>query len=54
MKGDGIFAYLGEPESWVSLSEADYYKTTPENAETHLQAIDEGWGCKADTVAELA
>lgn len=55
VKGDGIFAYLGEPESWVSGSEADYYKTTPENAETHLQqAIDEGWGCKADTVAELA
>lgn len=55
VKGDGIFAYLGEPESWVSGSEADYYKTTPENAETHLQqAIDEGWGYKADTVAELA
>lgn len=55
VKGDGIFAYLGEPESWVSGPEADYYKTTPENAETHLQqAIDEGWGCKADTVAELA
>ena len=53
--GDGIFAYLGEPASWASGAEADYYKTTPENAETHLQqAIDEGWGCKADTVAELA
>lgn len=53
--GDGIFAYLGEPASWVSGAEADYYKTTPENAEAHLQqAIDEGWGCKADTVAELA
>lgn len=55
VKGDGIFAYLGEPESWASGPEADYYKTTPENAETHLQqAIDEGWGYKADTVAELA
>ena len=55
VKGDGIFAYLGEPESWVSGPEADYYKTTPENAETHLQqAIDEGWGCKAGTLAELA
>lgn len=53
--GDGIFSYLGEPASWVSGAEADYYKTTPENAEAHLQqAIDEGWGCKADTVAELA
>ena len=55
VKGEGIYAYLGQPESWVSGSEADYYKTTPENAETHLQrAIDEGWAFKADTVAELA
>ena len=55
VKGEGIYAYLGQPESWVSGPEADYCKTTPENAETHLQrAIDEGWAFKADTVAELA
>ncbi|BAK43786.1 FAD-dependent oxidoreductase [Eggerthella sp. YY7918] len=55
VKGDGIYAFLGEPESWVSGLEADYYKTTPENAEEHLQqAIDEGWALKADTIAELA
>ena len=55
VKNEGIYAYLGQPESWVSGPEADYYKTTPENAEAHLQqAIDEGWALKADTVAELA
>ena len=55
VKGDGIYAYLGEPESWVAGPEADYYKTTPENADKHLQeAIDEGWALKADTIAELA
>ena len=55
VKGEGVYAYLGQPESWVSGPEADYCKTTPENAETHLQrAIDEGWAFKADTVAELA
>lgn len=55
VKGEGVYAYLGQPESWVSGPEADYYKTTPENAETHLQrVIDEGWAFKADTVAELA
>ena len=55
VKNDGIYAYLGEPESWVAGAEADYYKTTPENAEAHLQqAIEEGWALKADSVAELA
>lgn len=55
VKGDGIFAYLGQPASWVSGPMADFYKTTPENADAHLQqAIDEGWALKADTVAELA
>ncbi|BDE95253.1 FAD-dependent oxidoreductase [Raoultibacter timonensis] len=55
VKGDGIYAYLGEPESWIAGPEADYYKTTPENADAHLQqAIDEGWALKADSVAELA
>ncbi|MEG0758113.1 MAG: FAD-dependent oxidoreductase, partial [Raoultibacter sp.] len=55
VKGDGIFAYLGQPASWVSGPMADYYKTTPANAEKHLaQAIDEGWVLKADSLAELA
>lgn len=55
VKGDGIYAYLGQPESWVSGPMADFYKTTPEQAETHLQqAIDEGWALKADTLAEIA
>ncbi|BAK45352.1 FAD-dependent oxidoreductase [Eggerthella sp. YY7918] len=55
VKGDGIFAYLGQPASWVSGPMADFYKTTSENADAHLQqAIDEGWALKADTVAELA
>lgn len=55
VKGDGIFAYLNQPTSWVSGPMADYYKTTPENAEKHLsQAIDEGWALKADTLVELA
>ena len=55
VKGDGIYAYLGQPESWASGAEADYYKTTPENAEAHLQqAVEEGWALKADTVAKLA
>ena len=53
--GDGIYAYLGEPESWIAGAEADYYKTTPENAADHLaQAIEEGWAYQADTIAELA
>ena len=53
--GDGIYAYLGEPESWIAGTEADYFKTTPENAADHLaQAIEEGWAYQADTVAELA
>lgn len=51
----GIYAYLGKPESWASGEEADFYSPTKENAETHLQqAIDQGWARKADTVAELA
>jgi fumarate reductase flavoprotein subunit len=55
IKNEGIYAYLGSPEEWVAGLEADYYRTTPENAEDHLaQAIEEGWGCKADTLAEIA
>lgn len=55
VKGDGIFAYLGQPESWVPGPMADYYKTTPENADAHLaQAIDEGWALKADSLSEIA
>lgn len=55
VKNEGIYAYLGQPANWSSGPMADYYKTTPEHAEEHLQqAIDEGWACKASTVAELA
>ncbi len=55
VKNEGIYAYLGNPEDWVAGMEADYYKTTPENAEDHLQqAIKEGWAYKADTIEELA
>ena len=53
--GDGIFAYLGQPAAWISGPVADYYKTTPENAEAHLQeAIEQGWAVKADSIAEIA
>lgn len=52
---EGIYAYLGSPAEWVAGEEADYYKTTPENAGAHLeQAISEGWAYKADTIEELA
>ena len=52
---EGIYAYLGSPAEWVAGQGADYYKTTPENAEAHLeQAISEGWAYKADTIEELA
>ncbi|WP_080801958.1 FAD-dependent oxidoreductase [Arabiibacter massiliensis] len=55
VKGDGIFAYLGQPASWVSGPMVDFYKTTPENAEAHLQqAIDEGWALKAESLSEIA
>ena len=55
MKNEGIYAYLGSPAEWVAGAEADYYKTTPENAEAHLeQAIEEGWAVKADSLAEIA
>lgn len=51
----GIYAYLGEPAEWVAGEEAGYYNPTPENAEAHLeQAIEEGWGIKADTIDEIA
>ncbi|MEC4184885.1 FAD-binding protein [Adlercreutzia sp. R21] len=55
VQGDGIFAYLGQPASWISGPVADYYKTTPENAEAHLQeAIEQGWAVKADSIADIA
>lgn len=55
VQGDGIFAYLGQPAEWVSGPVADYVKTTPENAEVHLQeAIEQGWAVKADSIAEIA
>ena len=34
---EGIYAYLGSPAEWVAGQGADYYKTTPENAEAHLE-----------------
>lgn len=55
IRDQGIYATLGEPKEWEAGRAADYYKTTPENAEAHLQqAIDEGWGIKADTIEEIA
>ncbi len=55
VREEGIFAFLGKPEEWAAGEEADYYKTTPENAEDHLtQAIEEGWAVKADTLGEIA
>jgi fumarate reductase flavoprotein subunit len=55
VKNEGIYAYLGSHAEWVAGAEADYYKTTPENAEAHLeQAIEEGWAVKADSLAEIA
>lgn len=54
-QNEGIYAYLGEPTQWTAGAEAGYYNPTKENAEAHLQqAIDEGWGCKADTLEEIA
>ncbi len=55
IKAQGIYAYMGSPAEWVAGEEADYYSTTEENAEEHLQqAIEEGWAVKADTLAEIA
>ncbi len=55
VKANGIYATLGQPEEWVSGAEADYYRTTEENADAHLhQAIDEGWAIKADSIEEIA
>ena len=46
---------LGEPAEWTAGEEAGYYNPSPENAEAHLQqAVEEGWGFKADTIEELA
>ena len=54
-QNEGIYAYLGEPAEWTAGEEAGYYNPSAENAEAHLQqAIDEGWGCKADTIEEIA
>ena len=54
-QNEGIYAYLGEPAEWTAGEEAGYYNPTPENAEDHLQqAIEEGWGIKADTLEEVA
>lgn len=55
VQNEGIYAYLGEPEAWVSGEEASYYNVTPENGEAHLQeAIEQGWAVKADTIVEIA
>ena len=52
---EGIYAYLGEPAEWTAGEEVGYYNPSSENAEAHLQqAIDEGWGCKADTIEEIS
>lgn len=54
-QNEGIYAYLGEPAEWTAGAEAGYYNPTKDNAEAHLQqAIEEGWGCKADTIEEIA
>jgi len=51
----GVYEYLGSPAAWTAGEENTFYSPTAENAEAHLQqAIDEGWGCKADTIAEIA
>lgn len=55
VKANGIYAHLGEPAEWVAGEEADYYITTPENADAHLEeAISEGWAVKADSIEDLA
>lgn len=54
-QNEGVYALLGEPAAWVAGEEAGYYNPSAENAEAHLQqAIEEGWGYKADTIEELA
>ena len=54
-QNEGIYAYLGQPAEWVSGEEAGYYNPSAANAEEHLQqAIEEGWGIKADTIDEIA
>lgn len=54
-QNEGIYAYLGEPAQWTAGEEAGYYNPTKEHAADHLQqAIDEGWGIKADTIEEIA
>lgn len=52
-EGEGIFAYLGNPDNWVA-GEALWYPVLP-NAKAQLEtAISEGWAFKADTLAECA
>ena len=54
-QNEGIYSYLGEPSEWTAGEEAGYYNPTAANAEDHLQqAIEEGWGIKADTIEEIA
>ncbi|MDO4633499.1 MAG: FAD-binding protein [Eubacteriales bacterium] len=55
IKEQGIYAYMGSPEEWVSGSEAEFYYNKEADVEAHLQqAIEEGWAVKADTLAEIA
>lgn len=55
VKERGIWEFLGKPETWTAGEENGFYSPTPENADAHLQqAIDEGWGTKADTIEEIA
>ncbi len=51
--GEGIYSYLGQPESWVA-GQALWYPVLEKAQDQLQQAIDEGWAYKADTLAECA
>lgn len=55
VKASGVYATLREPAEWISGQTANVFSPTEENADAHLeQAIEEGWGIKADTIEEIA
>lgn len=51
---EGIYSYLGSPESWYvgKMTLAD--KVLDQNEAQLQEAIDQGWAWKADTIEELA
>ena len=52
---DGVYAFLGSPQDWVAGLTADLFSPTQEKWQSDMQiAIEEGWGCEAGTINEIA